>query len=64
MISPEYMMDCSLGESPLEETDLTSQYKQHQANHYISPFWSNLKYPFFYSNKLCMVGTILKLLWR
>ena len=30
MTSPEYMMDCSLAANPLEEAELTSEYKQHQ----------------------------------
>jgi hypothetical protein len=30
MRSPEYRMDCSLAANPLEEAELTSEYKQHQ----------------------------------
>lgn len=32
MRSPEYIMDCLLGGTPLEDAELTSEYKQHQAN--------------------------------
>jgi hypothetical protein len=32
MRSPEYMMDCSLWATLPEEAELTSEYKQHQAN--------------------------------
>ena len=39
--SPEYVVDCSSGAAPLEEAELTSEYKQHRATHSISPFLSN-----------------------